>query len=241
MYASHRIISLVPSITELLYDLGLEEHIYGLTKFCVHPPQAMNLKKIVGGTKNVSIPIVKNLHPTVVIVSKEENIEKQVAEISKFAKVIVTDVKDINSAYKMITKLGVEFDRLEKAKQIISEIKQSFNNIENKYNFSACYLIWKKPYMTIGNDTYIHAIMSHLGIINVFEDQIRYPKIDKMESVVADYIFLSSEPYTFTDKDLEELKQTNPKSKIRKIDGEQFSWYGSRMLNLEDYISSLDL
>lgn len=239
MYASHRIVCLVPSITELLYDLGLDDQIYGLTKFCVHPPRAVNLKKIVGGTKNVSIPIVKSLLPTVVIASREENIKKQVADIAKFSKVILTDVTDIASTYKMIIQLGVEFDKLKLAKSIIEEIKTSLEKVKDKYDFSACYLIWKKPYMTVGADTYIHAMMSHVGIKNVFADQTRYPIIDKILEINADYIFLSSEPYPFKDKDLEELHKSNPNSKIMLVDGEIFSWYGTRMLKVEEYFEEI--
>jgi ABC-type Fe3+-hydroxamate transport system substrate-binding protein len=239
MYASHRIVCLVPSITELLYDLGLDDYIFGLTKFCVHPPRAVNLKKIVGGTKNVSIPIVKSLLPTVVIASKEENIKKQVDDISKFSKVILTDVTDIASAYKMITQLGVEFDKLKQAKTITEEIKTSLEVVKNKYDFTACYLIWKKPYMTVGHDTYIHAMMTHVGIKNVFADQTRYPTVADITKVNADYIFLSSEPYPFRDKDLEELRKSNPNSKIVLVDGEIFSWYGTRMLKAEEYFEEL--
>lgn len=239
MYASHRIVCLVPSITEFLYDLGLDENIYGLTKFCVHPPRAVNLKKIVGGTKNVSIPIVKSLLPTVVIASKEENIKKQVDEIAKFSKVILTDVTDIASTYKMMIQIGNEFDKLKQAKLIIEEIKTSFKSIKDKYDFSACYLIWKKPYMTVGADTYIHSIMSHVGIKNVYADQTRYPTIDKISEINADYILLSSEPYPFTQKDIEEIKKSNPNSKVMLVDGEIFSWYGSRMLKAEEYFGEI--
>jgi ABC-type Fe3+-hydroxamate transport system substrate-binding protein len=239
MYASHRIVCLVPSITELLYDLGLEDYIFGVTKFCVHPPRAINLKKIVGGTKNVSLPIVKSLLPTIVIASKEENIKKQVDEIAKFSKVILTDVKDIASALKMIVQIGLEFDKLKLAKTIVEDIKSSLDIVKNKYNFTACYLIWKKPYMTIGNDTYIHAIMNHLGIKNVFTDHTRYPTISNISEINAEYILLSSEPYPFQDKDIEELKKTNPNTKIILVDGEIFSWYGTRMLKAEEYFREI--
>ncbi|MEN9599397.1 MAG: hypothetical protein RL596_1716 [Bacteroidota bacterium] len=236
-----RIVSLVPSITELLFDLGLEEEVVGITKFCVHPIQWFRTKQRIGGTKNVHVDNVQSLSPTLVIASKEENIKEQVDAIASFSEVILTDVKHLDDAIEMIAVIGVKTNRLKAAEDIIEKIKANFSTLlPNPYTFQlkpACYLIWRNPYMTIGNDTFIHDMLLKCGYSNVFAEQTRYPTItlNDIKKANPHFIFLSSEPYPYKQKHIDELQAKIPTAKIVLVDGEYFSWYGSRLIHAPIY------
>jgi len=249
-----KIISLVPSITELLFDLGLEEEVVGITKFCVHPNQWYQSKQKVGGTKNVHIDIVQNLSPTLVIASKEENIEEQVDAIASFTEVLLTDVKSVEDAIEMIVIIGAKTNRLKAAGEVIEKIKANFSNLltasnnayqnpgtRNPYPETVCYLIWRNPYMTVGNDTFIHDMLVKFGYNNVFAEQARYPTITiaAIKKANPHFIFLSSEPYPFKQKHIAELQTEIPTAKIILVDGEYFSWYGSRLINAPNYFKTM--
>jgi ABC-type Fe3+-hydroxamate transport system substrate-binding protein len=249
-----RIVSLVPSITELLFDLGLEEEVVGITKFCVHPNKWFRTKQRIGGTKNLHIDIVQNLSPTLVIASKEENIKEQVDAIASFTEVLLTDVKNLDDAIEMIKFIGKKTTRIEAAKDIIEKIKANFSNLltasnnayqkpgtRNPYPETVCYLIWRNPYMTVGNDTFIHDMLQRCSYSNVFAEQARYPTITiaAIKKANPHFIFLSSEPYPFKQKHIAELQTELPTAKIILVDGEYFSWYGSRLLKAADYFIEL--
>jgi ABC-type Fe3+-hydroxamate transport system substrate-binding protein len=252
-----RIVSLVPSITELLFDLDLEEEVVGITKFCVHPNQWFRSKQRIGGTKNVHIDILQSLSPTLVIASKEENIKDQVDAIASFSEVLLTDVKNLEDAIEMITIIGAKANRFKAAEDIIEKIKANFSNLSllpyvtlsaaaeskgrNSNPATLCYLIWRNPYMTVGNDTFIHNMLQKCGYNNVFAEQTRYPAItlDDIKKANPDFIFLSSEPYPFKQIHIEELQHELPTSKIILVNGEYFSWYGSRLINAPNYFKSM--
>ncbi|MEN9964863.1 MAG: hypothetical protein RL582_1958 [Bacteroidota bacterium] len=253
MWASHkrpiespkRIISLVPSQTELLYYLGLHEETVGITKFCVHPSDWLKHKKRIGGTKNPNLDLIRELKPDLIIANKEENNKGDVEILAIDFPVWFTDVKNINDTLGMIQDIGKLTLKTESSHILVSEIqeklKQHFKNASSK-KMKGVYLIWQDPYMTIGGDTYIHEMMNLAGIENVFEKEIRYPEISDLAEVMknAELILLSSEPYPFSEKHVNQLKKLFPDKKILLVDGEMFSWYGPRLLESIPYLNNLN-
>lgn len=242
-----RIISLVPSQTELLHYLGLETEVVGITKFCVHPTSWYKNKTRVGGTKNVDINKIKLLNPNLIIANKEENVKEQIEELQQNFNTLVTDVNSLQDAYEMIKEVGFLTDSLNKSEALINIIKEGFKELDTKQISpkpkSVCYLIWENPFMTVGGDTFINSIIKEAGWVNIFENKFRYPETT-MEEIIQlnpDYIFLSSEPYPFKEKHKNEILSNNPMltSEIILVDGEMFSWYGSRLLSTPGYLSQL--
>jgi ABC-type Fe3+-hydroxamate transport system substrate-binding protein len=240
-----RIISLVPSITELLFDLGLENEVVGITKFCVHPETWFRTKTRVGGTKNIKIDVIASLKPGLIIGNKEENVKEQIEQLESIAPVWISDVCNLEDALEMIDQIGKLTDKLEKAKEIIQKIKTKFQKLPSPFNgegpgVRACYLIWKDPYMSIGSDTFIHDMLTRYGFTNVFAHCKRYPQtsIEEIKNLSPEFIFLSSEPYPFKQKHVEKLQTQLPGCEIILVDGEMFSWYGSRLILAVDYFKN---
>ncbi|WP_375578597.1 helical backbone metal receptor [Marivirga tractuosa] len=238
---SERIISLVPSITEYLDDLGLDDKVVGITKFCVHPSKWRKEKEIIGGTKQQHLDKIRDLKPDLIIASKEENVKHYVEKLSKICPVYVSDVSDFDSAIKMMTDIVELTGKTTKAEEIISSIRQRFDLIKSpSKKLKISYCIWKEPWMWAGADTFISQMLSHCGFINIIQKD-RYPEIE-MSKIVKDnpdYIFLSSEPFPFQEKHIKELKEEFPNANFIIVDGEMFSWYGSRMLKAPQYFNSL--
>lgn len=244
-----RIISLVPSLTELLHSLDLAHEVIGITKFCVHPDQWFRSKTRIGGTKNVNVELVKSLQPDLVIASKEENVKDQVEAIRAFCPVYCTDVATLEDSYHVIEQLGMITDRLIKAEQLIQSVQQRFAELPVvQERINAAYLIWQEPYMTVGGDTFIHDMMKLAGFHNVFAEEKRYPKltIAELQRLNIDVLLFSSEPFPFKQKHLDlfsGLWRSNDNLQLlpllRIVDGEMFSWYGSRTLYAADYFRKL--
>jgi ABC-type Fe3+-hydroxamate transport system substrate-binding protein len=237
-----RIISLVPSQTELLFDLGLEEEVIGITKFCIHPTEWFKLKKRIGGTKNIDIELVKKLKPNLIIANKEENTKEQIEQLFATAPVWISDVNCLSGAYNMIENIGAITNKVEAAKKINQEIQQSFQQLSKLQKpKNVCYLIWQNPYMTIGGDTFINDLLQTCGLKNVFSNCNRYPiiSIEAIQASNPELILLSSEPYPFKTKHIETLQVQIPNTKIYLVDGEMFSWYGSRLLKSANYFNTL--
>jgi len=240
-----RIISLVPSITLLLFDLGLENNIVGRTKFCIHPKEKVKDVATIGGTKNIIEKKINLLKPTIIFASKEENVKEQVETLKENYKVIVFDVKNLEDNYKMIEKIGKLTSTQEKANEIIETTKHNFERLKNTLSPSlslSLYLIWRKPYMTVGKDTFIHSMLQTIGLKNMFAHQTRYPIIENLQTsyfAKCQLVLLSSEPYPFTEIHIKEIKQQLPNTKILLVDGEYFSWYGSKMLHAPAYFKEL--
>ena len=236
-----RIISLVPSITELLFDLGLDEEVIGITKFCVHPNKWYQRKQRVGGTKNLNTDLIKQLKPDLIIANKEENERSQVEELANFCNVLLTDVVDLHGAQQMITNIGKCTHKSGVARIINKLIKDGFSNLTPLNPPVKCaYFIWQEPYMIAGKDTFISDLMLKCGFIN-FTDQDRYPEISlkELESADCDLILLSSEPYPFNINHLETFRNLLPHKRIELVDGEMFSWYGSRLCRAPLYFQKL--
>ena len=238
-----KIVSLVPSITELLYDLGLKEEVVGITKFCVHPEKWLQEKTIVGGTKNLRISTIENLQPDLIIASKEENVEEQVKLLSKNFDVLLTDVMTIKDGFQLLSDIAFIVGKKDAGDDLISKTKSAFAVLKQhayaKNNIpKVVYLIWKDPFMSVGADTFIHHMINAAGFENILASSSRYPIITESElkNLAPDYIFLSTEPYPFKAIHQSQLQEQFPDSKIILIDGEMFSWYGSRMQKFPNYI-----
>lgn len=244
-----RIVSLVPSQTELLVDFGLEEELVGVTKFCVHPASLRDRKKTIGGTKNIRVEDVLALKPDLVVANKEENPKRAVEAIAATVPTYVSDVDDLESAMAMITDLGTLTGRESAAREIRSNFEESLFRLRMAMGdlkpVRVLYLVWKDPYMAAGTDTFISAALDVLNLDNVLEtlDEkgTRYPAltVDEMRALNPDVILLSSEPYPFEARHGDELARELSGVKMICVDGEPFSWYGSRWNKSIDYFESI--
>lgn len=238
-----RIISLVPSITELLVDLGLEENIVGITKFCIHPTYLKKSKTIVGGTKTINLEKIKKLKPDIILCNKEENTKEIVKFCEQVTQTYVSDIYTITDTLEVIKHYGNIFSLEKEAKVLIEKINfllidfTKFIKLKNKKKVA--YFIWKNPWMVAGNNTFINNLLQLNKFKNIFGNNERYPQVEIDKLPEVDSIFLSSEPYPFKEKHIKELKEKYPKSEILLVDGEMFSWYGSRLLKAFDYFKTL--
>lgn len=236
-----RIVSLVPSQTELLYHLGLEEEVVGITKFCVHPESWFRSKSRVGGTKTVDLDKVDALRPDLIIANKEENVEEQIAALRSIAPVWVSDITSFAEALQMITQIGVIAGRQEKSMALAMEIDAGFQQLMAGTPRRVAYAIWKDPWMWAGGDTFINDLLQHLGWHNVLGTELRYPECElkKIALLKPEFILLSSEPYPFKEKHMDLINGLLPQALVLMVDGEMFSWYGSRLLQAIPYFQKL--
>ena len=242
-----RIVSLVPSQTEFLYDLGLKNEIIGQTKFCIHPEQMRKQNTIIGGTKNLKLELIAQIKPDLIIGNKEENEQGQIEYLMQHFPVWMSDINTMDDAYEMMQKVAEMVHKTNEAEAIIQQIKKDFDQLKIKVNEhensqKIAYFIWRKPYMVAAKNTFINHLIETLNFENVFADNSeRYASvtendiIDKNPSI----IFLSSEPYPFKQKHISELQNLLPMAKIILVDGEMFSWYGSRLRFSANYFKEL--
>lgn len=236
------IISLVPSQTELLFDLGLEEKIIGITKFCIHPKDKVKNVTKIGGTKNFHFDKIDALQPDLIIGNKEENYQEGIERLSEKYPVWISDIYNLADALAMIKSVGEITNKKTEAQNLIEKIQIGFENLPKTISsLQVAYLIWREPYMVAAQNTFIDAMLHQIGLKNVFSEKERYPETTLAELCEnqPDYIFLSSEPYPFKEKHLTELQMACPNSKILLVDGEMFSWYGSRLLKSCKYFEKL--
>lgn len=236
-----RIVSLVPSQTELLVDLGLEKYLMGITRFCVHPPFLRQIKTIVGGTKKVNIRKLKELEPDIILCNKEENTREMVEKLAEIAPVHVSDVSGLKSAYELIGQYGAIFDCLPLAKTLVSSIRKKEGALrslaKNSEERKVAYFIWNNPLMVAGKGTFINEMLELNNFQNVYEEE-RYPVTDleEFKNKNTDLCMLSSEPFPFTEEHKNNFEPYAGAVEI--VDGEFFSWYGSRLLEAMDYFKS---
>lgn len=226
-----RIVSLVPSLTEFLFDIGLENEVVGVTRFCIHPKQAMEKCAVIGGTKDPNIEKIRTLQPTLIIANKEENVESHIRECEEFCDVLVTDISCIASSFSELRRISMStFREVETEKMLINA--QSFlDEIPNFPILKVAYFIWRKPWMVSGGDTFISDVLRIFHLENVFSHKIRYPDISLSEVKDADVILLSSEPYAFKQKHECDFREAGVLAPVHLVDGEWFSWYGSRFVS----------
>jgi ABC-type Fe3+-hydroxamate transport system substrate-binding protein len=245
-----RIVSIVPSQTELLFDLGLNEEVVGITKFCVHPQAMFRTRPRVGGTKKLDFEKIKALQPDLIIGNKEENQKEQVQELMKHYPVWMSDIYTLDDALQMIGSVGELTGTEAKANEIAGNIRKGFEEFRStllqtclpelspRSGRQAAYFIWKDPYMAAGSNTFIDHILRTCGLENVFSQRARYPEIkpEDIRAASPQLILLSSEPYPFKEKHIEEFRNICPGAKIMVVDGEMFSWYGSRLQHAPAYL-----
>jgi len=244
-YPPKRIISIVPSQTELLFELGLSAEIIGITKFCIHPSSQYKLKTKVGGTKKLNMELIRSLKPDLIIGNKEENTKEEIDLLSKEFPVWMSDIHNLEDAMGTITQIAALVDRQPEAAYLNHLINAGFTDLQTLalqlgIDKKVAYLIWKDPYMVAGQDTFINDILCKIGLRNVIK-QDRYPEIDinELVSLKPELIFLSSEPYPFKQKHIDEIKTAIPGATVMLVDGEIFSWYGSRLVKAVQYLFQL--
>jgi len=236
-----RIVSVVPSQTELLFCLGLSEEVVGITKFCVHPAEKFKSTTKIGGTKQLNIELIRELKPDLIIANKEENERGQIETLAKEFPVWISDITNLDEALDMIKRVGVVVGKGTKANELADTISQRFTAFHPAPNgTSTAYFIWRKPYMVAGKGTFIDDMLQRCGLQNVF-DITRYPEITNEMLIGAnpELVLLSSEPYPFKQKHIDEFRALLPNAKIQLVDGEMFSWYGSRLLEAPGYFEGL--
>ena len=241
-YPPTRIISLVPSQTELLFDLGLEDEVVGITKFCVHPNEWFRNKKRVGGTKTIHLDIVKSLQPHLIIANKEENTKEQIEELSSLYPVWISNIQTIGEGLQMIREVGKLVNKADKADVLANDIDAGFAQFKRSGSKKrVAYFIWRNPWMSVGSDTFINDMIEKIGWQNVLADKQRYPEIllDELKDKTVELVLLSSEPYPFKEAHVAEIKSALPGVEVMLVDGEMFSWYGSRMKKAITYLSEL--
>jgi ABC-type Fe3+-hydroxamate transport system substrate-binding protein len=241
-FPPRKIVSLVPSQTELLYTLGLEKEVAGITKFCIHPTEWFNTKTHVGGTKSFDFSAIEAIHPDLIIGNKEENYAGGIERLRKKFPVWMSDIVTLDDAFRMIDAVGEMTNQREHAMNIVDIIKEQFTELIHRNNISTLYLIWKKPWMAAGKNTFIDSMLSLNGFENVIKHN-RYPELSEKDIIDLDpkVVLLSTEPFPFNQSHREKLQQLLPAAKVLLVDGEMFSWYGSRLLYAPDYFNSLPL
>lgn len=244
-YPPKRIVSIVPSQTELLFDLGLDEEVIGITKFCIHPIEKFATRTKVGGTKKLRIEQIRQLQPDLIIGNKEENTQHEVELLMEEFPVWMSDISNLEDAMTTITQIGEIVDREPEAAYLNHLINAGFTDLQalaltKGIQQNVAYLIWKDPYMFAGSATFIDDILRKIGLQNVIT-QSRYPEIglEELKTKNCQLVFLSSEPYPFKEKHIEEIKFLLPEAKVMLVDGEMFSWYGSRLVKAVNYLFHL--
>jgi len=234
-----RIVSVVPSQTELLFDLGVGDSVVGTTWFCVHPEDARK-KTPVGGTKNLKLEKIASQHPDLILANKEENNQQQIEWLAERFPVWISDIRTLEDAIEMIRNAGEMTGKKDEANDIIFRIKASLQIDFPIHAKRTLYLIWKDPYMSTGTDTFISSVMKHLGFINVIATETRYPElsIEDIKLLNPELVMLSSEPFPFKEKHIRELKNILPDTKVVLVNGEMFSWYGSRLIEAGNYFKN---
>jgi len=235
------IVSLVPSLTELLFFFGMEGKIKGITSFCSNPPEKVKFVKTVGGPITINYEIIDEISPDLIIAGKSENNKEQIEHLSSKYPVWVSDVKSLEDAFKMIEKIGVICNKSELAYNITQNLSVSFDLLSEKTNIKVAYLVWEKPFIVAGNNTFVNDILKKTGFINVFKNLEGYPKVTAKElnNCNADFVLLPSEPYPFENHHIDSYKSIIPGAKILLVDGQLFSWYGNRLLVSVNYFKNI--
>lgn len=235
-----RIVSLVPSQTELLADLGLEEEVVGITKFCVHPVSWFRSKTRVGGTKQLELDKIRELRPDLIIGNREENTKDDIEALEEEFPVWMSDVVTWEDALEMIETVGLIAGKQPEAIYMVQQIREAFARLKKVQPLKTAYFIWQKPLMAVGRSTFIHTMLQTWGLQNIFGDRARYPEtsMDELLQLEPDLLLLSTEPYPFKTRHAREFEKAFPNAAIAVVDGELFSWYGSRLLQVPSYLNA---
>ncbi len=239
-----RVVSLVPSLSLTLHDLGIGPRLVGVTKFCVNPKQLKTSSTIIGGTKLLRLDEITRLNPDLIVANKEENNEEDIYLLREQFPVWVSDVSTLADALETIASLGSLVDCQLAAKNLIASITNARNlyqKLDIPHAPSVAYIIWNDPLMVAGGDTFISTMLHEAGFTNAFANQNRYPAVtlQALKELKVDYIFLSSEPYPFKEKHKAIFEPMFHKDQIQLVDGEMFSWYGSQLQKSYTYFTML--
>ncbi len=247
--ASCRIVSLVPSITELLFDLGLEEAVVGRTAFCVHPKGRVKAVRSVGGTKQVNMDKLQRLSPTHAIVNVDETPRQLAEEVARLGcEVVVTHPIDVRDNLALFRLMGRLFDRESRAEDLCARFEAAYRDVEEVARSLAerrvLYLIWKDPWMTVSSETYISRMLALVKWRTTpAPGTARYPEVELTDGLLSevDLVLFSSEPFPFKDHHLEAFRAAFPPhaAKAVPIDAEMVSWYGSRAIGGLAYLGGL--
>lgn len=221
-YPPKRVVSLVPSLTESLFDLGSGDSVVGITDFCIFPEKLDRPR--LGGTKNPRVDAIRALKPDLVYMNLEENLERHAKAIEEFAPVFVTEPKTLPDVRDLITTLGEIHDRRTQAADFVRRLDGQLASMPRRDFTFAC-PIWKQPWMWCGGDTYVSHLVESVGGRNVFASESRYPVRDP-KTVAADVVFLPDEPYAFTAQDAQDFSGRV----IGPFPGHLFTWHGTRTL-----------
>ena len=236
-----RIISLVPSQTELLFDLGVGARVVGVTKFCIHPKGARKSAAIIGGTKQFDFEKIAALQPDLIIGNKEENYPAGIEQLAADFPVWLSDIVTLADARRMIRDVGALVNATAAAEALDAEIAAGFRASLPGPGPRVLYLIWRGPWMGAGAGTFIHEMLTAGGFLNVLAARARYPELTAADitALRPEVVLLSSEPYPFKQKHLAELAALCPGAHVELVDGEPFSWYGSRLRHTPAYLRRL--
>ncbi|ALI98045.1 helical backbone metal receptor [Rufibacter tibetensis] len=237
-----RIVSLVPSQTELLFHLGLGDKVVGVTKFCIHPKDQVKQKRKVGGTKNFHFETIDQLQPDLIIGNKEENYQEGIEQLQEKFPVWMSDIYTLEDAFKMMVGIGEITGVADKAKELVALLQQQFSCLQSASTpIATAYFIWRKPYMGVGSQNFIDHVLSLCGFKNVLGHLPRYPEVtpEQLQEANPSLILLSSEPFPFKEKHIQEFQAICPQALVRVVNGELFSWYGSRLLHSVAYLQKL--
>ena len=247
MSGAPRIVSLVPSLTELLFALDLGPHVVGRTGFCIHPRDAVRAVPKVGGTKDVDVARVIALAPTHLVVNVDENERPTVERLAPHVgEVIVTHPLTVTDNLDLYARFGHAFDRAAQAARLAAALRAALDAACARQwrPLSVVYLIWKAPWMTVSRDTYIADMLSRVGMqVWAPPSERRYPEVDwsAMPPRQADLVLFSSEPYRFRERDARAFADEHgiDPRRCMTIDGEMTSWYGSRAVEGVRYLVAL--
>lgn len=247
-----RIVSLVPSITETLFTFGADDSVVAVTNFCVEPPQALEAKTAVGGTKTLDVEAIKGLSPDLIIANAEENREEDIRQLVRASlPVFVTFPRTVSAAINMMRQLAEITDTVGKAAPILQEAEETLTDIKTasrtRHRPRVFCPIWRRPWMTIGSDTYMHDFITVCGGRNIFADRHdRYPRVelDEVARRLPEVILLPDEPYHFMPKHKEEFATRAyvpavRDERIHVVDGKILCWYGPRIADGLRFVNGL--
>lgn len=246
--AEARIVSLVPSITELLIDLGLAEQIVGRTHYCIHPAESVKDIPSLGGTKKISLPKLMALGATHAILNVDENTREIDAAIREIVPhVVVTHPLGPDDNPPLYRQMGALFGRAREAEALVAAYDAARARLTDVAAQlpprDILYLIWREPWMTVSRDTYIARLLTLANWTTVGHDPaVRYPEIAMTDDFLAatDLVLFSTEPFAFTEADVAAFRAAHPEGPpAALIDGEYASWYGSRAIKTMDYLANL--
>ena len=240
-----RIVSLCPSLTELVFDLGRGEDLVGITTYCVHPADRVGAVEKVGGTKDPDVARIVELAPDLVLLNEEENRLEDAEDLASAGVAChVSFPKEVGETASMVRDIGAALERSDVAESIAADIEERARRVREsaagRREVTWAYLIWRKPWMTVNADTFVDALLRLAGGRNVFADRdARYPEITMQELAAAapDVVLAADEPFPFEEKHLDEMARLTglPRERFVVADGEYLSWHGSRTPDGIDY------